>query len=95
MIKNTVHAPAWTSLTPAPKQYAWLDQDITCQVAVVGGGLSAAMVALRFAQAGNGHRYAQRVPPGLWSHGGFFRYHDPVGRDCLTCLAEEIGPERP
>lgn len=36
MIKNTVHAPAWTSLTPAPAQYRWLDEDITCEVAVVG-----------------------------------------------------------
>ena len=52
MIKNTVHASAWTSLTPAPAQYRWLDEDIACEVAVVGGGITAAMVAMRFAEAG-------------------------------------------
>ena len=43
MIKNTVHASAWTSLTPAPAQYRWLDEDTACEVAVVGGGIAAAM----------------------------------------------------
>ena len=52
MIKNTVHASAWTSLTPAPTQYRWLDEDIDCEVAVVGGGIAAAMVTMRFAEAG-------------------------------------------
>lgn len=52
MIKNTVHASAWTSLTPAPAQYRWLDEDTACEVAVVGGGIAAAMIAMRFAEAG-------------------------------------------
>lgn len=94
MIKNTVHAPAWTSLTPAPKQYAWLDQDITCQVAVVGGGISAAMIALRFAQAGLDTVMISESPLGYGATAVSSGIMTLSGGECLTCLADEIGPER-
>ena len=94
MMKTMVHASAWTSLTPAPKQYAWLDQDITCQVAVVGGGISAAMIALRFAQAGLDTVMVSESPLGYGSTAVSSGIMTLSGRDCLTCMAEEIGPER-
>ena len=52
MVKKVTVAPFWTALSTTPAQYPWLDRDLTCQVAVVGGGMVAAMCALRFAEAG-------------------------------------------
>ena len=52
MVKKVTVAPLWTALSTTPAQYPWLDRDLTCQVAVVGGGMAAAMCALRFAEAG-------------------------------------------
>ena len=53
MVKKVTVAPLWTTLSTTPAQYPWLDRDLTCQVAVVGGGMAAAMCALRFAEAGD------------------------------------------
>ena len=52
MIKKVVKAPLWTNTYATPAQYPWLDTDISCDVAVVGGGIAAALCALRFAEAG-------------------------------------------
>ena len=52
MIKNTIEAPLWPSVDTIPAQYPWLSADETCEVAVLGGGVTAAMCALRFAEAG-------------------------------------------
>ena len=49
MIKKVVKAPLWTNTYATPAQYPWLDTDISCDVAVVGGGIAAALCALRFA----------------------------------------------
>jgi len=46
------NAPIWASLSPAPRQYSWLDHDETCEVCVIGGGITGTMCALRLAQSG-------------------------------------------
>ncbi len=94
MIKNTVHAPAWTSLTPAPAQYRWLDEDITCEVAVVGGGISAAMTAMRFAEAGLDTVLLSDTPLGYGGTAVSSGMMTLSGEENLTCLADKIGPER-
>ncbi len=42
----------WTSRDKAPCQFPWLDKDEYCDVAIIGGGIAAAMCARRFAEAG-------------------------------------------
>lgn len=41
--------PFWTSIDSVPAQYPWLANDVTCEVAVIGAGVSGAMCAMRFA----------------------------------------------
>ena len=41
--------PFWTSIDAVPAQYPWLANDITCDVAIIGAGISGAMCAMRFA----------------------------------------------
>lgn len=44
--------PIWSSVNAVTQQYPWLDSDITCDVCIVGAGLTGALCALRFAQTG-------------------------------------------
>ncbi len=46
------NAPVWAAVRKAPRQYPWLDHDETCEVCVVGGGVTGAMCALRLAERG-------------------------------------------
>lgn len=50
---DLVHGnPLWTAINPVPVQYPWLDKDECCEVAVVGAGITGAMIAHQFAKAG-------------------------------------------
>ncbi len=50
---DLVHGnPLWTAINAVPVQYPWLEKDETCEVAVVGAGLTGAMTAYQFAKAG-------------------------------------------
>ncbi|MDR1565028.1 MAG: FAD-binding oxidoreductase [Oscillospiraceae bacterium] len=44
--------PLWTSINPVPAQYPWLSHNETAQVCIIGGGITGAMAAYRFASAG-------------------------------------------
>lgn len=44
--------PLWTSIDDVPCQYPWLSYDENCDVAIVGGGVTGALAAYRFAKAG-------------------------------------------
>ena len=47
---DLVHGnPLWTAINAVPVQYPWLEKDETCEVAVVGAGLTGAMIAYQFA----------------------------------------------
>ena len=46
MIKKSTEAAFWTSVNEAPAQYPWLAQDITCEIAIIGGGMTAALCAM-------------------------------------------------
>lgn len=94
MIKNTIHASAWTSLTPAPTQYRWLDEDIGCEVAVVGGGIAAAMVTMRFAEAGIDTVLLSDSPLGYGGTAVSSGMMTLSGEETLSDLSEKIGPER-
>lgn len=46
------YAPVWAKVHKVPQQYGWLAEDKSCDICVVGGGITGAMCALRLAQAG-------------------------------------------
>ena len=94
MVKNTVKAALWLDKNPAPAQYPWLDEDITCDVAIVGGGLAAAFCAHQFAQAGLDTVLLSASPIG---HGGTAvssGIMSLTGEDSLSRLVERIGADR-
>ena len=94
MIKKTTKAVFWTAAAEAPAQYPWLSQDIDCEVAVIGGGLTAVLCALRFAQAGCDTVLLGAEPIG---HGGTAASSGMMcldGEECLTELVDKIGADR-
>lgn len=94
MVINTIEAPLWTSINHVPAQYPWLDEDIRCEVAVVGSGISAAMCALHFAQAGID---TVMLGDGPLGHGGTAVSSGMMGIDgeeSLGDLVGEIGADR-
>lgn len=94
MVKNTEKTAFWTAVDKTPAQYPWLDEDIHCDVAIVGGGVTAALCALRFAEAGMHPVLLSASPIG---HGGTSVCSGIMtltGEDSLTCLVDKIGADR-
>jgi len=52
MNKTVSGIPFWTAVNNTPTQYPWLDKPETCDVAIIGAGITGAFCAMRFAQAG-------------------------------------------
>lgn len=52
MINTISGRPIWTSINAVPKKYSWLSQNETCEVAIIGGGVTGAMCAMKFAHEG-------------------------------------------
>ena len=50
--EETRRFPLWTSINRVPGVYPWMYQDESCEVCVVGGGITGALCALQFAKAG-------------------------------------------
>lgn len=94
MIKKVVKAPLWTNTYATPAQYPWLDTDISCDVAVVGGGIAAALCALRFAEAGLHTVLFSATPVGHGSTAVSSGILSLTGEDSFSCLVEKIGAER-
>ena len=88
MVINTIEAPLWTSINHVPAQYPWLDEDIRCEVAVVGSGISAAMCALHFAQAGID---TVMLGDGPLGHGGTAVSSGMMGIDGEESLGDLVG----
>lgn len=94
MIKNTCNTPLWPAVDPAPAQYPWLAADETCEVAVIGGGVTAAMCAFRFAEAGVDTVLISSSPVGFGGSASSSGMMTLSGGGALVDLAEAIGPER-
>ena len=94
MIKKVVKASLWTSTYATPAQYPWLDSDITCDVAIVGGGIAAALCALRFAQAGMDTVMLSAAPVGHGSAAVSSGIVSLTGEDSFSSLVDKIGGER-
>lgn len=52
MTKTVAETPFWTTLAKAPNQYPYLSEDINCEIAVIGGGVTGALCAYALQQAG-------------------------------------------
>ena len=94
VIKNTIEAPLWPSVDTIPAQYPWLSADETCEVAVLGGGVTAAMCALRFAEAGIDTVLVSASPVGFGGSACSSGMMTLASGNSLVSLVEEIGAER-
>ncbi|HEX2938675.1 MAG TPA: FAD-dependent oxidoreductase [Ruminiclostridium sp.] len=52
MTQTLAGAPYWTASAKIPNQYPYLSEDISCEVAIVGGGVTGALCAYQLQQAG-------------------------------------------
>ena len=84
MIKKSTEAAFWTSVNEAPAQYPWLAQDITCEIAIIGGGMTAALCAMRFAQAGYDTVMLGAEPVGYGGTAVSSGMMSVDGEECLT-----------
>lgn len=94
MVKKVTVAPLWTALSSTPAQYPWLDRDLTCRVAVVGGGMAAAMCALHFAEAGIDTALFSASPIGNGGTAAASGILSVDGEDSLFRLSETVGADR-
>lgn len=77
-----------------PTQYPWLGENLTCTVAVVGGGLTAAMTAMRFAEAGIDTIMLSADPVGHGATSAAAGIMSIDGEEGLGALVEAIGADR-
>ncbi len=94
MVKKTTKAVYWTGVNEAPAQYPWLSQDLDCKVAIVGGGLTAVLCALRFARAGYDTVVLGAEPLGYGGTAASSGMMCLDGDECLTELVDKIGADR-
>lgn len=87
-------SPLWTSINAVPAIYPWLYRDESCEVCVVGGGITGALCALKFAQAGVDTVLLAGGPIGYGgtSHSAGVIQADPAGG--LEELSHRIGVDR-
>lgn len=52
MTQTVLDVPFWTAEAKVPNQYPYLTEDLDCEVAVVGGGITGALCAYALAKAG-------------------------------------------
>lgn len=52
MTTTVANVPFWTAESKVPRQYPYVSEDIDCEVAVVGGGISGALCAYQLQKAG-------------------------------------------
>lgn len=93
MVKNTTAGALWTSVNPVPTQYPWLKEDIDCEVAVVGGGVTAALCALRFAKAGYDTVMIGASPIGYGGTSVSSGMMSVDGEQCMATLVDHIGSD--
>ncbi|MCI9272618.1 MAG: FAD-binding oxidoreductase [Clostridiales bacterium] len=88
------NTPLWTSINAVPAIYPWLYQNEDCEVCVVGGGITGALCALQFAQAGVDTVLLAGGPVGYGgtSHSAGVLQADPAGG--LQELSRRIGVDR-
>lgn len=91
MLDTVIRAPFWTSVDEVPVVYPWLSKNEQCEVLIIGGGISAALAAYRFALGGVETTVVSRSPLGFGSTGtsmGIVEYDNGLS---LAALGKSIG----
>ncbi len=94
MIETRQTGALWTQINPVPAAYPWLTEDIESDVAIVGGGVTGALCALRLQEEGLDTILLSAGPVGFSgtaASSGTAHYEIPGG---MARLAEKIGIER-
>ena len=94
MTETIKSQPLWTKINPVPAAYPWLTKDITADVAVIGGGVTGALCALKLQEEGIVAALFSGGPVGFGGtalSGGTAHYEMPGG---IVRLAEKIGIDK-
>ncbi|MDD3693531.1 MAG: FAD-dependent oxidoreductase [Oscillospiraceae bacterium] len=94
MVINTKEQLFWTSVNNVPAQYPWLTEDINCEIAIVGGGVTAALCALRFSEAGHDTVMVSQSPIGFGGTAASSGMMSIDGEQSISTLVEKIGADR-
>ena len=83
----------WRAIGPPPADYPLLDQDVTCDVVIIGGGITGALVSYQLVQAGVDAVVVDREQPGCGSTAastGLLQYEVDTS---LVELIQAVGEE--
>ena len=94
MVVNAKEQVFWTSINSVPAQYPWITENIECEVAIIGGGITAALCALRFAQAGYDTVMVGASPIGFGATSTASGMMSIDGEQAIASLVDEIGADR-
>lgn len=94
MTQTVAGIPYWTATAKIPNQYPYLTEDINCEIAVVGGGVTGALCAYTLQQAGVD---TVLVDSGLIGYGSTSVSSSIMTYDIdynINCLKDLIGVEK-
>jgi glycine/D-amino acid oxidase-like deaminating enzyme len=94
MIKPSTEAAFWTTINTIPTEYPWLSENLECDVAVIGCGITAALCSLRFAQAGYDTVMVGASPVGYGGTSASSGMMSIDGEQCIATLVDHIGADR-
>lgn len=84
----------WTSVNNVPAQYPWLTENIDCEIAIIGGGVTAALCALSFSGAGYDTVMLSASPIGFGGTASSSGMMSIDGDQSVIELIEKIGSDR-
>ena len=90
-MRQTTGYSYWTNQTGPVRQYPWLASDESCEVLVLGGGMTGALLGYRFAEDGNDVCLLTKLPVGYGAtafNSGILEYDNNLS---LVQLGKSIG----
>lgn len=94
MVTNVKSKLFWATQNVPPKQYPWLGTDEACKVCIIGGGLTGAMAAFRFASDGIDTVLVNSEPVGFGETANAAPYATYDMGMKLTELTQKIGIQK-
>ncbi|MDD4413843.1 MAG: FAD-dependent oxidoreductase, partial [Oscillospiraceae bacterium] len=94
MVTKAVEKTFWTDINQVPKQYPWLTDNLECEIAIIGGGVTAALCALRFAEAGCSTIMLSASPIGFGGTAASAGMMSIDAEQCINTLVDKIGADR-
>ncbi len=94
MVTKAIEKTYWTDINQVPKQYPWLTDNLECEIAIVGGGVTASLCALKFAGAGLDTIMLSASPIGFGGTAASGGMMSVDGEQCIATLVDKIGADR-